>query len=297
MFGRNKNLNKKILILGSTGLIGHQIYTYLNKNNEYILFNLSKSKLNEETIICDVLNYKNLEKVILEIMPDFIINCIGILIQESELKPDIAIELNAKLPHKIKKTADKLNSRLIHLSTDCVFSGERGFYHENDFKDGKTVYAKSKNQGEIISKNHLTIRTSIIGPELKLIGGELFDWFMRQQGSIDGYTKSIWSGTTTYELAKMIDFSIRNRISGLYNFSNLTSINKYDLLCLIKHYFDKDIVINKVDGLVTNKILIDNRKLVTFERLEYKKLIENMYINIKNSTGLYKQYEKYIKLK
>jgi dTDP-4-dehydrorhamnose reductase len=294
LFGRNKNVKKKILILGSTGLIGHQIYTHLNKFRNYELFNLSKSKLNNKTIVCDAVEYENLEKIITEIKPNFIINCIGKLIEDSELNPHNANELNGNLPHNLRKTSDKIHSMLIHLSTDCVFSGKKGYYNENDQKDGYGVYAKTKAKGEVISKDHLTIRTSIIGPELKKNGTELFDWFMRQEGSVNGFAKSIWSGTTTYELAKMIDFSIKQNIKYLYNFTSLHQINKFELLCLLKKIFKKKIIVNKVDGIETNKVLIDNRKLITFKRYEYETLIKKMYINIKKNSDQYKEYKKYI---
>ena len=222
-------MKKKVLILGSTGLIGHQVYIYLKKKNKYELFNISKTKLNSDTIVLDAINYLKLEEEITKIKPQFIINCIGVLIEESEQFPDIAANLNSKLPKKLEATSKKINSKIIHMSTDCVFSGKRGNYGENDTRDGTTVYAKSKIMGEINNKNHLTIRTSVIGPELKK-GTELFDWFMREKGEVNGYAGSIWSGVTTLELSKMVLYCIENNISGLYNFSSSVPITKYELL-------------------------------------------------------------------
>ena len=123
--------------------------------------------------------------------------------------------------------ADVLNAKLIHNSTDCVFSGEKGTsYIETDEKDGNGVYAKTKGIGEVISDKHLTIRTSVVGPELKSDGEELFHWFMTQSGTISGYTRAIWSGVTTLELAKAVLWSIENKITGLYHITNNDSICK-----------------------------------------------------------------------
>ena len=232
-------MKKKVLVLGSTGLIGHQIYSHLISLNRFEIFNLSKSKLNKNTIILDAINYSAIESIIIDIKPDIVINCIGILIEQSELYPELAEELNAKFPHNLRITCDKLNSKLIHISTDCVFSGDKGYYHENSPKDSETNYGKTKARGEILSKEHLTIRTSVIGPGLKTVGTELFDWFMAQEHKINGYNDSIWSGVTTFYLARMIEFSIENNTNEIYNFSSTVSISKYELLCIINKTFKK----------------------------------------------------------
>ncbi len=285
-------MKKKILILGSTGLIGHQIYIYINKLDKYELFNISKTKLNNETIIIDVLDYSKLENEISKIQPNFIINCIGILIEGCEKFPDKAVRLNSELPLKLERTAKKMNSKLIHMSTDCVFSGLRGNYNEDDHKDGLSVYAKTKIAGETLSDHNLIIRTSVIGPELKE-GSELFDWFMRQEESINGYTGSIWSGVTTLELAKMVVYCIEKNISGLYNFASPVSISKYDLLTLIKEIFRKTIKINKVVGVKTNKVLIDNRKLINFDIPSYINMLKQLYLEMDNNSTYYARYNKY----
>ena len=185
----------KVLVLGSTGLIGHQVFNYLVKNDKYELYNITyRKKLNSETILCDIRNQDKFIEIVKSISPDVIVNCIGILIEGANVDPENAIFINAYFPHKLMSLADELNSKLIHISTDCVFSGEKEMpYLEKDFKEGKDIYAKSKGLGEIINEKHLTLRTSVIGPELKSDGEELFHWFMSQSGEINGYTKAIWS--------------------------------------------------------------------------------------------------------
>lgn len=282
----------KVLILGSTGLIGHQVFNYLNKLNKYELFNISyRTKLNDQTIICDARDNDKFVGTIKSISPHVIINCIGILIKGANLNPENAIYLNAYMPHMLMKLSDEINSKLIHISTDCVFSGEKITpYKELDYKDGKDTYAKTKGLGEIINDRHLTLRTSVIGPELKSNGEELFHWFMNQKGEINGYTKVFWSGVTTLVLAKAVDWAIDNNVKGLYHVTNNKSIDKYSLLQLIKDSTGKDILINPFDGKEIYKNFIDTRQELSFEIPGYEEMVIEMIELIQLNKHLYKQY-------
>jgi len=284
-------LSKKVLVLGSTGLIGHQVYNYLKNNSDYELSNISyRKKLNEETILLDIRDEKKFLDTVENIKPNIIINCIGILIGGANKDPENAIFINAYMPHRIMRLANNIDAKLIHISTDCVFSGDKKEpYIETDKKDGKDTYAKAKGLGEIINDNHLTLRTSVVGPELKMDGEELFHWFMQQNGTINGFTKAIWSGVTTLELAKAIKWSIENNITGLYHITNNQSINKYDLLNLFKKYTNKDIVINKVDGKEVDKSFINTRNEINYTIPGYDKMIKDM-IELINKSELYSQY-------
>lgn len=282
----------KVLVLGSTGLIGHQVFNYLVKTEKYELYNITyRKKLNNETILCDVRNQDKFTEQVKSISPDVIVNCIGILIQGANLDPENAIFINAYFPHKLMSLADELNCKLIHISTDCVYSGEKGIpYTEKDFKDGKDTYAKSKGLGEIINENHLTLRTSVIGPELKTDGEELFHWFMSQSGEINGYTKAIWSGVTTTMLAKVVDWAIDHKTTGLYHVTNNKSIDKYTLLNLLKKYTKRKIIINPIIGKELNKSFIDTRKELNFIIPSYEQMIKEMVECIYKNKELYKQY-------
>ena len=284
----------KVLVLGSTGLIGHQVYNYLAKTDNYEMYNITyRKKLNDETILCDVRNQDEFIELVKSISPDVIINCIGILIEGANVDPENAIFINAYFPHRLMSLANKLNSKLIHISTDCVFSGEKEMpYIEEDFKDGKDIYAKSKGLGEIINENHLTLRTSVIGPEIKTDGEELFHWFMSQSDDINGYTGAIWSGVTTMILAKTVCWAIEEKITGLYHVTNNTSINKYDLLNLIRKYTKKEIDIIPVLGKESDKSFIDTRKQIDFTIPSYDKMIKEMVELMGNKKRLYSQYFK-----
>ncbi len=282
---------KKILVLGSYGMIGHQIYYELEKQDNYELFNISKTnKINDLTLITDLTKFSLTQDLINNIQPDIIINCAGILIEECEKNPSKAILLNAYLPNFLKSLCDSEGIKLIQISTDCVYSGESSPYLENSTKDGTSVYSKTKSLGEINSPDHLTIRTSVIGPDLYENGQELFAWFMSQSGRINGYKKSIWSGISSIELAKTIDIFIRKDIKGIYNVCSEVPITKFDLLKLMAEESNKDIEIIPVEGVVTNKTLIDSRKELGQEFPSYRKMVKDLFYFI-NRSDSYEHYK------
>lgn len=283
---------KKVLVLGASGLIGHQIYNHLKTIDLYEVYGFrNRNNKFSEMVAVDARNESKLLLEINKISPDLIINCIGILISESRNNPANAIFLNAYLPNFLSDFATKAKSKLIHISTDCVFSGEKDNpYLEDDNKDGRDIYARTKGLGEIISSNHLTLRTSVIGPEIKLNGEELFHWFMNQNNAIEGYTESIWSGVTTLQLAKAVESSIRLDISGLHHVTNNETINKFDLLSLIKIKTNKNIEIKKVQGRKTNKSFLDTRGELDIEIPSYEFMIEEMVDVINKNENLYRHY-------
>ena len=204
---------EKVLILGSTGMLGHVLYNYLESNTTFKLYDLSyRKKLNKLSILLDVSNTEKLTKHIEEISPNYVINCIGILKKKSIENPKNAIYINAYFPHLLKNICNKINSKLIHVSTDCVFSGNNGNYVENSKKDANDLYGQTKSLGEFNDENHLCIRTSIIGPELKEIGEGLLHWLFNQKGEIQGFKNVFWGGVTTFELSKAIYYSIENKV-------------------------------------------------------------------------------------
>ncbi|WP_422107348.1 dTDP-4-dehydrorhamnose reductase family protein [Winogradskyella sp.] len=288
-----EKVNKSILILGATGMLGHVVYTYFQKHTKYELFNLVyRNKLNENSIVCDVTNKSELEKKILKINPSIIINCIGVLIKGSQSDPSNAIYLNAYLPHNLVNICNRINAKLIHVSTDCVFSGKKGNYSEYDFRDADDIYGRSKSLGEVISEPHLTLRTSIIGPEIKAKGEGLFHWFMNQKKEIHGYEKVMWGGVTTIELSKAIDFHIKNGTYGIINITNNQKISKLDLLRLLNKYFNKNQKLNIIpnDLKVSDKSLVTIRKNIRFEVSSYESMISELYEYFTRNHNQYKDY-------
>ena len=283
---------KKVLVLGATGLIGHQAFKYLQASAKYSMYNFSfRKKLNDESVLLDARDELNFLGAIREIRPDYIVNCIGILIDGAERFPENAIFLNAYLPHRISQLADSIDAKLIHMSTDCVFSGNKKTpYLENDVKDGSGVYAKTKGLGEIISERHLTLRTSVVGPELKKNGEELFNWFMGESGTVNGYSASKWSGVTTLELARAIDSSIQNEITGLHHVTNNSSISKYDILMLFKKYTKKNINIIQIEGINSDKSFLDTRGLIGLNIPSYEVMFSEMVSAIQENNNVYTHY-------
>ena len=272
-------------------MLGHQVVNYFLRFHDYDVIDIAlRSKLRDKTIISDVTDGVAFERVVTEQSPDFIVNCIGVLIHGSSNVGN-AIYLNAYLPHQLKKISKNINAKLIHISTDCVFSGSKGGYIESDVKDGQGVYPQTKILGEIEDDSNLTLRTSIVGPELKINGEGLFHWFMNQQGDISGFTKSIWSGVTTIELAKAVKWSIDNEITGLYHVTNNTIISKYELLKLFQKHIKKDINIKPVDENNVDKSFIDTRLLMNYKIPSYDEMISDMASLIVNNRSLYSQYK------
>ena len=221
---------KRILILGAGGMAGHVMAEYLAQKPEYEIIRCARRAVTPDTILLDVTEFSHLEDVLSEQWPDIVINCVGLLIQASQDRIDQAILINSYLPHLLASLGIKYGFRLIHISTDCVFSGDRGAYAEDDFRDADTVYARTKALGELVNGRDLTLRTSIIGPELKVSGTGLLHWFLMQKGIIKGYTKTYWSGVTTLELAKVVGRCIEGSLTGLRNVTMDRKISKFDLL-------------------------------------------------------------------
>ena len=287
---------KKLLILGATGMAGHVVYTYLNETGKYDIATVCHSgKIEANSYELDIYDTARLKEIIKKEKPDAVINCIGILIKGSRNNPANAIYVNAYFPHKLSEIlhSDFPNSKIIHISTDCVFSGVEGNYKDSDVKNALDTYGMTKNLGELINDKDLTIRTSIIGPELKKNGEGLMHWVFcqREVGELNGYQKSIWSGVTTLELAKVIDATLDNEITGLYQVSNNEGIAKYNLVSLIVKEFNLPIKVNPVEGVICDKsILNSERKDISYNVSSYEKMISDIHEFMIAHKSLYKQY-------
>ena len=285
-----EKVKKKVLILGSTGMLGHVVFTYLNQRNEFELYDIVyRNKLRNESIVCDITDVEQVKKQIHQIKPDFIINCIGILIKGSTSNPVNAIYINSYFPHLLTQIADELNTKVIHISTDCVFSGKKGSYAETDFRDADDTYGRSKALGELFSERHLTLRTSIIGPEIKKDGEGLFHWFMNQSGEINGFTEAFWGGVTTLQLAKNIEQAIHHNYTGLLHVTNGERISKFDLVSLFKGMWGKNSVsIVPYPGKSVDKSLISISD-IAFNVPDYESMLMEQKKWMEDNYSLYSQ--------
>jgi dTDP-4-dehydrorhamnose reductase len=282
---------KKIMILGSGGMLGHMVYHYLSSTKKYKIVDASYPlKANEQSHLIDVANKIEIELFVKKEKPDVLINCIGILIKGSQNDPSNAIYLNAYFPHQLVKILREVGGTLIHISTDCVFSGHKGNYSENDFRDADDVYGRSKALGEIVNDKDLTIRTSIIGSELNSKGEGLFHWFMNQKGIIHGYTQAYWAGVTTLECAKAIDFVIEGNVKGLVHLTNGDKISKYDLLCLLKEIWEKNqITIDPSTVKSVDKSLTKSNSF-QYQVPSFRKMLQDQKDWMDARKDLYKMY-------
>ena len=281
----------KILVLGATGMAGHTIYLYLKSAN-YNVTAFSKSKFNgSHSIVGDATNFKYLKKLIIEGDYDAVINAVGILNSQAEAYKSTAVILNSYLPHFLSELTQNMKTKIIHMSTDCVFSGKRGGYIETSFKDGETFYDRTKALGELEDNKNLTFRNSIIGPDLNPEGIGLFNWFMKQKGEIKGYSQAIWTGVTTLTLAKAMEQALIEDLTGLYHLVNGESINKFDLLQLFnKHLKENANLIVPDNRLSLDKSLINNREDFSFVVPSYEEMIMEMKEWILNNKVLYPHY-------
>ena len=274
-------------------MAGHILALYFRSlSQEFETFGISRNdSMMKPDQLLDVTDFGKLTQVIEDIKPEYIINAVGILNQYAEKFPANAILVNSYLPHFLESLTKDSSVKVIQISTDCVFSGKKGGYIESDFKDGKGYYGQSKALGELNNQKDVTLRTSIIGPDINQKGIGLFHWFMQQDTLANGYVKSIWSGVTTLELAKAVHRSIINNTTGIYHITNGQKINKYELLRLFKHITHKKISIQAVDGIALDKSLIDTRKECNYQVPDYETMVKEMIDMIKENKSLYSTYE------
>lgn len=282
----------KILVLGSIGMAGHIITLYFKEQGHDVTAYSMQPFPYCNNIVGNAFETESFKQMLLVEDYDVVINCIGLLNQVADNNQSMAVYLNSYLPHLIADTLKERKSKLIHMSTDCVFAGNTGPYFEDSLRDGLTFYDRSKALGEVEDSKNLTFRNSIIGPDMNEQGIGLFNWFMKQSGTINGYTGAMWTGVTTLTLAKAMEQAIAENLSGLYNLVNNSSISKYELLCLLnKHFKNGELIIQKSDSLLLDKSLRHKRSDFSFEVPSYEQMIIEMKEWVLSHTDLYPAYQ------
>lgn len=244
----------KVLILGVTGMLGNTMFRYLSQYPDVLVYGTARNENafaffseNLRPRIVTGINVESQDSLIeafSAIRPDVVVNCIGLIKQLADCNdPLITIPINALLPHRLAALCKTTGARLIHVSTDCVFSGDRGHYVETDFPDAHDLYGRSKLLGEVEYPHTITLRTSLIGHELST-NHSLVSWFLSQENTVRGYTNAIFSGLPTVELSRVVHEFILPRpdLSGLYHVAS-PAINKFELLELIASVYNKKISI------------------------------------------------------
>ena len=279
----------RVLILGASGMLGNTVFRLFSKSPGFSVFGTmrSNSSLNflpaefHQNVITgiDIERFDNLTRILSELRPNIVINCIGLIKQLKDANDPIkVIPINSIFPHRLAGVCALVGSRLIHMSTDCVFSGNKGYYSESDFPDAGDLYGRSKYLGEVDYANAITLRTSIIGHELNG-NRSLIGWFLAQNGSVKGFEQAIFSGLPAVEIGLVIrDYVIPHpELRGLYHVS-AEPINKYELLSLVTKIYKKKIEIIPDKQYVIDLSLNSSRfqKATGFKASEWPELVSNM---------------------
>jgi len=281
----------KIAVLGSTGMAGHVVARYLEERGHAVYRSSRSERPSQVSAAIDAADFEALGRWLDQVRPDAVVNCIGVLQKVCSERADLALLLNAYLPHWLEWRYGQSAVRVIHLSTDCVFSGRSGGYREDSLKDGDTMYDRSKALGEVVNGKDLTFRMSIIGPDIDPKGAGLFNWFMSREGTVEGYSKAIWNGVTTIELARAIDAALTQGLAGLYHLVQPVPIDKCSLLEIFKAVFHRDQVsIHRVDGLQADKSLVNTRTDFSFQVRSYPEQIADLYTWVRGHEELYPHY-------
>ena len=283
----------RVLILGGDGMLGHQLFRQLNKRHEVcVTLRLGPEAYDAHPLFdkdrafygIDARQTDALFQVVTSFCPQTMVNAVGIVKQRSDAKEVIpSLEVNALLPHRLAEVCRQLGVRLVHLSTDCVFTGRKGQYRETDVPDAEDLYGRTKLLGEVSESHCLTVRTSMIGPELSRKSG-LLEWFLAQKGrTVKGFTRAIFSGFPTVELARIIEHVIVNfpSLHGVYHVAS-EAISKYDLLTLIRDRINLPIAIEPDATFACDRSLDGSRfrKDTGYIAPSWKTMIDDMALHM-----------------
>jgi len=260
----------RLLILGGSGMLGHQLWRGLHAQHDtwvtlrrpvadfaaHNLFDEAKAIQFD-----DITDDTALERALGQAKPEAVINCVGLIKQRDEASDEaLTLRVNAEFPHRLAKRCGEAGARLIHFSTDCIFAGTKGNYTESDPSDATDLYGQSKHQGEVADAHSVTLRTSVIGHELGT-NLALLDWFLSQRfQAINGYTKAIYSGFTTLEMARIVDRILTQHtdLSGVWHVAS-EPISKFGLLQLCREKLGWEGVIEPNDEFVCDRSLNADR--------------------------------------
>lgn len=282
----------KILVLGCNGMAGHTIALYLKEQGHDVTGFARKESSLVSTVVGDAKNTVLMQKIIKDGKYDSVINAIGVLNRFAEENHENAVFLNTYLPQYLAKITEDTDTQIIHMSTDCVFSGSRGGYTEQDMPDGTLFYDRSKALGELNDGKNVTLRNSIIGPDMNASGIGLINWFLQQHDKVKGYKNAIWTGQTTLQLAKTMENAAIQKVHGLYNMVPESSISKYNLLLLFNKYLRKDPVevIPEENFKIDKSLVRTNYERFSYKIPDYEQQIEELGEWMRQHKELYPHY-------
>lgn len=280
----------RLLVLGAGGMLGNVMVRVLGRRPAWQVFGTLRSdggrryftSVENERMMSgvDVEQVDSLVKLFSRVRPEVVVNCVGLVKQLADAKdPLLALPINALLPHRLERLCELVGARLVHMSTDCVFSGRRGAYTESDLPDAEDLYGRSKLLGEVSGSRSITLRTSIIGHELQSQHA-LINWFLAQEGRCFGHRKAIFSGFPTVVLAEIIRDVIipRDDLYGVFHVA-AEPISKYELLKLVAQVYGKEIEICPDDSMVIDRSLDASRfnRITGYAAPEWPIMIAKMH--------------------
>lgn len=271
----------KILVFDHKGMVGHVIYTYLKEHGHSV--DGYEGDLHDEAQIAQTLKQGDY---------DAVINTLAVINQFAEEDKAEAVYINAYLPHLLEKLTAGTKTVLVHRSTDCVFSGAKGGYDLNDTPDGASFYARTKAIGEVVNDKDICIRTSLVGPEQNENGISLLNWFLHQNGNVNGFANAIWTGLTTDEFARVIEHLLLHKAHGLLHTVPDHGISKYNLLQEFNRHFEGNRNIVRVENDYVDKSLKQEIGDFGLGLNDYETQIRNMAQWIKEHQDFYPQYYK-----
>ena len=282
----------KILVLGCNGMAGHTIALYLKEQGHNVTGFARKQSPLVTTVVGDAKNTVLVEQTIEEGKYDSVINAIGVLNKFAEENHENAVFLNTYFPQFLAKITEGTDTQIIHMSTDCVFSGSRGGYTEQDMPDGTLFYDRSKALGELNDGKNVTLRNSIIGPDMNASGIGLVNWFLQQHDKVKGYKNAIWTGQTTLQLAKTMENAAIQKVHGLYNMVLESSISKYNMLLLFNKYLRKDPieVVPEENFRIDKSLIRTNYERFSYKIPDYEQQIEELGEWMRQHKELYPHY-------
>lgn len=284
------NRAPRVLVLGASGMLGNAVLRWFDQHSDgelvasvrdpAVVSGLQQRARRARFIVCsDVCNVERLEALLRQARPDVVINCVGVVKQLAGAEDPLqAIPINALFPHRLARWCGLLGARLVHISTDCVFSGKRGAYREDDVADAEDLYGRSKLMGEVAAPHVVTLRTSIIGPELNTTHA-LLGWFLASKGAVPGFSNANFSALPTVELARVIDEHVLGNpaLQGIYHVVG-PSINKCDLLKLVAKVYRSDTRVIEEPNPVVDRSL-DGRRFEAatgYRSADWPELLERM---------------------
>lgn len=281
----------KFLVLGASGMAGHVVSIYLSEQGNDVV-GLSRTPVDfVKNVNGDVYDDDFLKEIIYSGDFDIVVNAIGILNKDADNHKDRAVYLNGYLPHRLAALTENMNTRVFHMSTDCVFAGNTGTYTEGSLPDGRTFYDRSKAMGELQDSKNLTLRNSLVGPDINPKGIGLFNWFMKQEDSVSGFTRAMWTGMTTLELAKAMEVAVQDGSTGLVNMVPEGNISKYELLCLFNENFRyNSIEIRPSKEFILDKTLVRENFTSAFRPKPYRQQVAEMADWMRSHKNLYPHY-------